>query len=88
MDISSPLHIPPEIIPEGLVYHWGRFSCLGEPDLSHQVELFEKGWTIVPLSRHPYFLDKSISKEHIEVLEGLVLLERSSKLSDEEWLSK
>ena len=63
---DSPYHIPPEIIPEGMVYQWRREFILGEPDIANMSALKRNGWREVPAERHP---------ERPNRLEGLLLME-------------
>jgi hypothetical protein len=47
------LFIPPEIVPPGWVYAYGRHSFANQEDTSRQLQLRMEGWTPVPSSRHP-----------------------------------
>ena len=75
------LEIPPEWVPEGWVYNWGRASTLGEPDNNRLAQLASQGWTPVPVDRHPQLMLAGVSFRN-EYLNGythrggLILFER------------
>lgn len=84
MSYSDPLHIPPEIIPEGVDYHWGRDTFRNEVDPGRLMTLEQRGWTIVPGDRHPQFSRKRQDERdrHMDGYvhyKGLILMERPKR---------
>lgn len=69
--------------PAGWTYEWKTRTVMNEEMSSYIVELARNGWEAVPLSRHPEMMPKGWSGETIEV-EGLVLMERPSVLTEED----
>lgn len=87
MDYQDPLHIPEEIVPEGMDYSWATVSVLREPRPGRMIGLRRVGWEIVPAERHPELCFAEASKDsiattgHIERT-GLVLIERPTEYGD------
>jgi hypothetical protein len=50
---SDMLHIPPEIIPDGMRYNWKTYSVLGQVQSRRFGRYQTTGWEPVPASRHP-----------------------------------
>lgn len=89
MRTPDPLYIPPEIIPHGWTYYWGRESYHGMPDSHRLTELKLNGWTPVPADRHAWmvaddFLGRSEHLKGYIFRKGLVLHERPSVFTKEE----
>lgn len=69
--------------PVGWTYEWKVRTVMNEEMSSYIVELARNGWEAVPLSRHPEMMPQGWKGETIEV-EGLVLMERPSVLTEED----
>lgn len=69
--------------PAGWTYEWKVRTVMNEEQSSYIVELARNGWEAVPLSRHPDMMPANWKGETIEV-EGLVLMERPSVLTEED----
>lgn len=69
--------------PEGWTYEWKVRTVMNEEMSSYIVELARNGWEAVPLSRYPEMMPSGWSGQTIEV-EGLVLMERPSVLTEED----
>lgn len=81
LETKNPLHIPPEIIPDGVVYNWKRvFITADEPDFENIVLMVTEGWRPVPAGRHPEYFEPSHNMA-IEV-GGLMLMEKARKMGD------
>lgn len=76
---SDMLHIPPEIVPDGMRYNWKTFSVLGQPQARRFGRYQTTGWEPVPASRHPGLFTPHGYEGHIEY-DGLVLMEKSEEL--------
>lgn len=84
MSYADPLHIPPEIVPDGVDYHWGRDTYRNEPDPARLMVLEQRGWTVVPSDRHPQFSRKRQDERdrHLDGYvhyKGLILMERPKR---------
>jgi hypothetical protein len=69
--------------PVGWTYEWKVRTVMNEEMSSYIVELARNGWEAVPLIRHPEMMPQGWKGETIEV-EGLVLMERPSVLTEED----
>jgi hypothetical protein len=69
--------------PAGWTYEWKVRTVMNEEMSSYIVELARNGWEAVPLSRHPEMMPQGWQGNTIEV-EGLVLMERPSVLTEED----
>ena len=82
MEYQDPLYIPPEDVPPDVEYRWIMESVLGRPDPSRLATMKRKGWTPVPISRHPDRMvdtNSSHTPSHLKgniYHNGLVLCER------------
>lgn len=79
--VEDPMYIDPRKIPPHTSYEWKRFSCFGQPDHDHQVNLRENGWTPVPAERHPEMMPTGHTG-HIEK-RGQILMQRPAYLTQE-----
>lgn len=89
MDFANPMHIPRELIPEGIEYYWARVSFAGQDDHGRLIELRRRGWTVVPADRHPelVFTDPLQRNTHMNGYihhKGAILVERRKELCDAE----
>jgi hypothetical protein len=64
-----------ELVPEGMRYQWKRHSVKGMPDEAHFAELMARGWTPVPLARHPELKIPGIEQSEMVMVGGDVLME-------------
>lgn len=69
--------------PVGWTYEWKMRSVMNEEQHHYIVELSRNGWEPVPLARHPEMMPQGWKGETIEV-EGLMLMERPSVLTEED----
>lgn len=69
--------------PAGWTYEWKVRTVMNEEQSSYIVELSRNGWEAVPLNRYPDMMPAGWKGETIEV-EGLVLMERPSVLTEED----
>ncbi len=76
---SDMLHIPPEIIPEGMRYNWKTLSVLGMQQARRFGRYEATGWSPVPASRHPGLFTPKGYEGQIEY-DGLVLMEKPEEL--------
>jgi hypothetical protein len=81
MEYEDMTYIPPEIIPKGMVYGWGRYSVRNEPTPERIIQLRKKGWDFVPADRHPEMSFSNIGADDPRTSGyiwrgGLVLMER------------
>ena len=79
------LYVDQARIPPHMDYNWKRLTFGGKEDNKHQINMAQHGaWTPVPRSRHPEIVGYN-PKDPGEaiVVEGLMLMERPKKLSDE-----
>ena len=83
---ADPLHIPPELIPAGMVYQWKRKFLKGEEDEHNMVHVQEAGaWSPVPGDRpgHGSIGTKGARARGEIGYGGLVLMERPIELDNE-----
>ncbi len=86
----STLDIPPEIVPEGMVYHWVISSVYKSGDVQVSDKLSrasEKGWDPVPRARHPELasfdpLNRDAFFQEFIYKDGLILCERPKFVDD------
>lgn len=72
---GNVLHIPHEIIPEGMVYQWFVAEVYGAPHIHKEVLKAQRnGWRSVPASRHPGMWSSGGDDEPI-IVNGLHLME-------------
>ena len=76
---DNMLHIPPEIIPDGMRYNWKTFSVLGMQQSRRYGRYEATGWSPVPASRHPGLFTPKGYEGQIEY-DGLVLMEKPEEL--------
>lgn len=76
---SDMLHIPKEIIPDGMRYNWKTFSILGQQQNRRFGRFEATGWEAVPASRHPGLFTPRGYEGNIEY-DGLVLMEKPEEL--------
>jgi hypothetical protein len=76
---SDMLHIPPEIIPDGMRYNWKTISILGQQQTRRFGRFQATGWEPVPASRHPGLFTPKGYEGEIEY-DGLVLMEKPEEL--------
>lgn len=79
------LWVPPEEIPDDVVYFWGREECLGWKDESRISDLYMEMWRPVPASRHPSLIaggNEARMRNNVTYIfnGGLVLYEREKYL--------
>lgn len=80
-DGTDKFYIPPEEIPDGWTYEWKRKTVMGQEDHTYQTALLRKGWEPVPASRHPDRMP--IGHAGSIEIDGLILMERPTELTDE-----
>ena len=73
------LHIPPELIPDGMRYNWKTISVLGQPQARRFGRYQATGWEPVPASRHPGLFTPKGYEGEIEY-DGLVLMEKPEEM--------
>lgn len=66
------LYVPPEIVPFGWTYYWIRVGYRNEPDYDNECASLEKGYTPVPLDRHPQ-LARRYNKGALAHMEGCII---------------
>jgi hypothetical protein len=76
---SDMLHIPPEIVPDGMRYNWKTYSVLGQVQSRRFGRYQTTGWEPVPASRHPGLFTPKGADGFIEY-DGLVLMEKPEEL--------
>jgi len=76
---SDMLHIPPEIIPDGMRYNWKTLSVLGQQQARRYGRYQATGWEPVPASRHPGLFTPKGYDGDIEY-DGLVLMEKPEEM--------
>lgn len=81
-EVDNPFHIPKDIIPDGMSYEWKRYRYGGIIDASYQTRMMQRMWSPVPSSRHPHMVWAESDSKYIEI-DGLLLMERPSYLTDE-----
>lgn len=72
---ADRLHVPRELIPEGMDYQWVTITIFGQPQPQNIARFQRKGWTPVPSERHEGLFMPKGYKGMIEV-DGLGLYER------------
>lgn len=80
-DENDRLSVPKELIPDGMDYLWVTGSIYGQPQPQRLARFQKQGWRPVPASRHDGMFMPSGYEGYIEV-DGLILHERSKKISD------
>jgi hypothetical protein len=75
------LRVPKEMIPDGMEYLWVTSSIYGQPQPQRLARFQKQGWVPVPASRHDGLFMPKGWQGAIEI-DGLVLHERSKKISD------
>jgi hypothetical protein len=76
---TDMLHIPPEIIPEGMRYNWKTYSVFGQVQARRYGRFQMTGWEPVPASRHPGLFTPVGYEGNIEY-DGLILMEKPEEL--------
>lgn len=76
---NDMLHIPDEIIPDGMRYNWKTLSVLGMQQSRRFGRYEATGWSPVPASRHPGLFTPRDYEGQIEY-DGLVLMEKPEEL--------
>jgi hypothetical protein len=76
-------------VPKDKIYYWVRQAIYNEPDDRRYSMMRRKGWTPVPVSRHPEFAIALKGKDRLDdkgVIEfgGLILCERDKRTCDKE----
>jgi hypothetical protein len=80
-DEDDRLKVPKDVIPDGMEYLWVTGSIYGQPQTQRLARFQRQGWVPVPASRHDGMFMPRGHKGYIEV-DGLILHERSKKISD------
>lgn len=80
LDTPDRLHVPRDVIPDGIDYQWVTDSVLGQPVPQHRAMFEKKGWMPVPAERHEGMFMPKGWKGEINV-EGQVLMERPLEFS-------
>jgi hypothetical protein len=76
---SDMLHIPPDIIPDGMRYNWKTLSVFGQQQTRRYGRYQATGWEPVPASRHPGLFTPKGFEGEIEY-DGLILMEKPEEL--------
>lgn len=76
---SDMLHIPKEIIPDGMRYNWKTKSVFGQEQHRRFGRYQATGWEPVPASRHPGLFTPRDYEGEIEY-DGLILMEKPEEL--------
>jgi len=88
---GDKFNIPPELIPDGMVYQWVRAFNMGQEDRRNVTISLRNRWTYVPSDRDGHEIiggestdpdvngKRNIHEGHI-LLEGLVLMERPATI--------
>jgi hypothetical protein len=93
MSYRSPMEIDPSIVPAGYRYKWARLALFktGEfEDSSNIAVSMNKGWTPVPVERHPElrsfdFLGRTAEINGYIHRGNSLLMERPIELDKDEW---
>ena len=85
LNYADPLYFDEKEIPAGQQYHWVRESCLDKADFGRTEEMQRKGWSPVPIERHPSRCKKDLLGRPLALTgyimhRGLVLCERAAEL--------
>lgn len=78
---TDPTHIPPEIIPPGMIYQWNRVDVAGKEDRTNIVMMQKAGWEPVPSDRAGHdgvFMPRGIKGPIVHL--DLMLCERPIEL--------
>ena len=76
---SDMLHIPPELVPDGMRYNWKTYSVYGQQQARRYGRYQATGWEPVPASRHPGLFTPKGYEGDIEY-DGLILMEKPEEL--------
>lgn len=76
---SDMLHIPKELIPDGMRYNWKTISVLGQQQNRRYGRYQATGWEPVPATRHPGLFTPKGYEGEIEY-DGLILMEKPEEL--------
>lgn len=76
---NDMLHIPKELIPDGMRYNWKTLSVLGQQQARRFGRYQATGWEPVPASRHPGLFTPKGFEGEIEY-DGLVLMEKPEEM--------
>ncbi len=76
---SDMLHIPPELVPDGMRYNWKTASVFGQAQARRYGRYQATGWEPVPASRHPGLFTPRGYEGDIEY-DGLILMEKPEEL--------
>jgi len=76
---SDMLHIPPELVPDGMRYNWKTASVFGQQQARRYGRYQATGWEPVPASRHPGLFTPKGYEGDIEY-DGLILMEKPEEL--------
>src|SRR5258707_7627575 len=76
---SDMLHIPPELVPDGMRYNWKTYSVYGQQQARRYGRYQATGWEPVPASRHPGLFTPRGYEGDIEY-DGLILMEKPEEL--------
>lgn len=80
-DENDRLKVAKELIPDGMDYLWVTGAIYGQPQPQRLARFQRQGWVPVPASRHDGMFMPKGHPGYIEV-DGLILHERSKKISD------
>ena len=76
---DNMLHIPPELVPDGMRYNWKTLSVFGAQQSRRYGRYQATGWEPVPASRHPGLFTPKGYEGEIEY-DGLILMEKPEEL--------
>lgn len=76
---SDMLHIPKELIPDGMRYNWKTWSVIGQEQHRRFGRFEATGWSPVPASRHPGLFTPKGYEGRIEY-DGLILMEKPEEM--------
>src|SRR6266446_10849585 len=76
---SDMLHIPPELVPDGMRYNWKTASVFGQMQARRYGRYQATGWEAVPASRYPGLFTPKGYEGDIEY-DGLILMEKPEEL--------
>lgn len=75
--------VPPHLIPDGFSVEWKRMEILGKPDRKNLVQVETAGWRPAPADLFKEMLPSGYSGEIVEDGEGMMLMIRPTKFSEE-----
>ena len=77
------LHVPKELVPDGIAIEWKRKSVLNKDDKKHTSEVWRAGWRFLPSNSDGFadYFTYFIAGDIFEY-EGLVLMYRPKTMSD------